>query len=136
MKHAVVICLALISIFTLGSFIGIVGFKYPVVEENEPIKNPFIIKSWDGNLFVLNDGRTFSFVDHAPISKKAIMAPGSAVQIDESAGGICQISALHKGWVCGTPWAQLIRIPLIKQVVYRNKLYLVGEINLISVLPP
>ena len=51
--------------------------------------------------------------------------------IRETGNGDVQVFGRTDGWICGTPWAQPIRIPVFRDTVYRNRkvLLAVGQIE-------
>jgi hypothetical protein len=126
--RALVTCLAVFALLVAGgSALGLVGFHYPRVVQNEPLRNPQTVVHLDGADLALQSGAviTVEAMDSLEISNKLSQ---SAFQIDVESGndGTVAIYARQNGWVCGTPWAQPIRIPLIRDTVYRNRRHLIA----------
>jgi hypothetical protein len=110
-----------------GASIGVVGFRYPKVIQNEPLKHPQKVVRVEGTDLVLQNGRTVRVegIDHSEITNKLAQA---AFEVDLEGGdeGAVSIWARQSGWICGTPWAQPIRLPLIPDRVYRNRKQLIA----------
>ena len=101
---------------------GWIGIRYPEVVENEPLNAPVGIESISAGSLKLLDGRAYTLDPHWPDEgwfKQCV--PGTLVEIEEVGGGEVTVWANRPGWICGTPWAEPIRIPLIRDVVYRNR---------------
>lgn len=111
----------------LVAAIGSVGFTYPRVVAREPLQHPVKIASIQGNAITLVDGRIFDL--GPPPDQKAwpdvFSESDGMVDIDAS-GNDAAIYANQKGWICGTPWAAPIRIPLVPETVYRDRRELVA----------
>lgn len=52
------------------------------------------------------------------------------IDVENGRDGIVGIYARQNGWICGTPWAQPVRIPIFRDTVYRNRreLITIGKI--------
>ncbi len=115
-----------------GSFLGVVGFHYPRVIQNEPLKNPQKVVSVHGTDIVLERGAVISIhpvtgVDTTEASQISNLLNQTAFEIEvEDRGGPIAIYGRQNGWICGTPWAQPVRIPLIPDQVYKNRKRLIG----------
>jgi hypothetical protein len=126
--RAALTCLAIFALLVVGgAWIGLVGFHYPQVIQNEPLRNPQVVVRLDGTNIVLKSGAVIRVEDMSTqeISNKLSQ---SAFEIDVERGkyGTVGIIARQNGWVCGTPWAQPIRIPLIRDIVYKNRRELIA----------
>ena len=111
-----------------GSLTGVVGFHYPSITQNEPLKNPQKVLSIHGAEIVLQNGRVVR-IDDADISQISNKLSQAAFEIDLEGGdhgGAVGIYGRQNGWVCGTPWAKPIRIPLIRDRVYKNRRQLIA----------
>jgi hypothetical protein len=126
--RAALTCLAIVVLLAAGgSALGLVGFHYPRVVQNEPLRNPQTVVRLDGIDLGLQSGAIIRVeaMESLEISNKLSQ---SAFEIDVESGKdeTVAIYARLNGWVCGTPWAQPIRIPLIRDTVYRNRRQLIG----------
>lgn len=110
---------------------GIVGVHYPVVVQDEPLHHPVKVVSVVESRLVLANGQVIAVegTDKARLDKQ-LSQSGYEVDVEEESGtgstGITRIYARQDGWICGTPWAQPIKIRLIPQMVYRNRRQQIG----------
>ncbi len=134
MKLAFTIVLAVAVLIGLGSMFGLVGVRYPRVITDEPLKHPQKVVRIEGTKLSLADGAvvTLEGVEEGNLSN-ILWQSEFTVDIDESTGGDVGVWARQNGWVCGTPWAQPIRIPLIRDTVYKNRRQMIA---LCSVMRP
>ena len=110
----------LITLFGYGLVeFGLVGLKYPVVVDNEPLENPVRVKSiLADDLLVLSDGRKVRLRHKVRNLRKLLDDSNWQVDIeplDEASNDTlsAEVYVRQAGWVCGTPYAKLIVIPLI-----------------------
>jgi hypothetical protein len=123
--------LVLNPVFWVSSVVGFltivlfsfVGFHYPKVIEDEPLVNPVKIIKIDGSTLYLADGRTLILEDGFDDDWKSIFSQSDFyIDIDAfSDHGDAVIYARQDGWICGTPWARPIRIPIIPDIVFKNR---------------
>lgn len=114
-----------------ASFTGLVGFRYPTVVEDEPLLAPSKVLFIDGDEIHLTDSRVIRIRSTSAQSLREAIAE-SDFSIDVSGcGDLVVIYARQDGWICGTPWAQPICIPLIPETVYQNRreLLAIGELT-------
>jgi hypothetical protein len=101
---------------------GMAGVHYPRIIRDEPLQHPQTVVRIEGTNLVLESGAIIAFdgIEAASISNK-LQQSEFAVDIDGAQGEALAIWARQDGWVCGTPWAQPIRIPLIRDTTYKNR---------------
>jgi len=105
----------------------LVGISYPEIVENQPLESPIRVIRIEGNNVELADGRTLSLNDPSHESWSDVLAQSeNMIDVEEFDSDFVAVYARQDGWVCGTPWAQPIRIPLIRDTVYKNRRELVG----------
>ena len=81
----------------------------------------------DGSLqdrLTLADGRVLIFKKVEGLEQR-IRNSGFRVDL-ENAGGETLVYIKRRSFICGTPWAQFIRVPLIRDDVMMNRRELVG----------
>lgn len=124
MKKAAITLGLVASLLLVGYPIGLVGFRYPRIIENQPLRDPQPIAEIRGNRIELRNGRVFEVIDDYageewPISDAAIHRQ---IDIESDFGDDGFILYGNRvGWICGTPWPQLIKIPIFRDDVYRNR---------------
>ena len=122
MKNSAAILLLICVVLGLGAFMGLIGFHYPRVIENQPLSNPIAISNVEGLAVSLTDGRILELESYDYNgSENHLLAKGTMIEIEEISDGEVVIWGNKPGWICGTPWAQPIRIPLLADDVYRNR---------------
>ena len=112
----------LIAFFLTVAFVGlltwfrVIGFTYPVWEDNDCLNHPVGVVSIKDQIWTLSDGRLLKLDE--PIDSKEKLTKKLAYshdQVEIETDGDSQYCAL---WVneshtrCGTPWAVGLRIPL------------------------
>ena len=129
-----------------GTRIGVIGWHYPYVIEDEPLRNPqkvirvddFCIYMANGavirvaggaldNSNMLSQSRFEADVipwanDFISDERKFYKSLGLSLRPRQPV----EIWARQDGKICRTPWAQPIRIPLIRDTVYKNRRQLVS----------
>jgi hypothetical protein len=121
-------------VFLLAAFLamlvlGNVGITYPNVVEKEPLKDPIKVQSISGNIIETSDGRVLDLgiqPEGGHSWNDIFMQSGYMVEIKSARDGMVAIYANQKGWICGTPWARTMTIPLIPETVYRDRRELVA----------
>ena len=132
MKSALSIILAILGLLLLGERVGLVGFHYPVWEENETLRDPVGVTKVEGNLVTLESGFVLEIEDEFPHEALGdLIAVGKKIDI-EDAEGEALIYANTRQVRCGTPWARLIRIPLIPDKVASNRRRLIASGNFVE----
>jgi len=48
------------------------------------------------------------------------------IDVEEHDNGFVEVYGRQNGWICGTPWVQPIRIPIIRDTVYKNRRELIA----------
>jgi hypothetical protein len=108
-------------VIAVASSCGIVGFRYPDVIDDQPLKDPIRVLSVEGSRLHLADSRTFQCQNMSEKAlKDAITQSDFTIDI-EVFESTAVVYARPDGWVCGTPWAQPIQIPIFADKVYRNR---------------
>ena len=129
MKFVAWIIATTLLVLTVASLSGVIGLRYPRVIENEPLDNPIKVLRVDGSRLHLSDSRIIETKGPTVESlAKAISESDFYVDV-EGSGSLITVHARQDGWICGTPWAQPIRVPIFPDTVYRNRreLIAVGE---------
>ena len=132
MKAFVTILIA-VAVIVLACVSGLVGFHYPHVIQNEPLHHPVAVVRVESNRLWLEDGRVLRLdgADSSQISNKLSQSE-FRVDIEKGADGFLGIYARQNSWVCGTPWAQPIRIPIIRDTVYENRRELIAIAEIVK----
>jgi hypothetical protein len=127
MKITATILIVAVLLILCASMIGMVGFHYPHVIQDEPLQHPQNVLRVEGTNIVLESGAMIALdqVDASGISNK-LKQSAFQVDIEGAKGGPVGIWARQDGWICGTPWAQPIRIPLIRDTTYKNRRELIA----------
>jgi hypothetical protein len=131
MKLRIVVYGALLAIvaFVLDGM-GVLGFTFPRAIENDPLRKPLLVTSVTSNSFTLADGRSFLVIYDQHNFFKAITNVGVRVDLDEMGEEEFTVYTAERGWICGTPWARMITIPLIPQSVPINHRRYAGMVQL------
>lgn len=126
MRYAILTIVA-VSILILASWAtGLVGFHYPKVIQDEPLHQPLRVVRVEGTNLFLQNGDIIALygLDASQINN---MLSQTAFEIDvKNQNGDLVIFARQNGWVCGTPWAQPLRVPLFEDTVYKNRRQLIA----------
>ena len=119
--------LAIIGLVLCLGVFPFVGLHYPKIVENEPLHEPVKVLNIQGSTIALENGRTLVLdgIDANNISNQ-LMQSDYYIDLKDEGDGVYFVYARQDGWVCGTPWAQPIRIPLFEDTVYRNKRRLIA----------
>ena len=126
----------MLILLVIASALGMVGFHYPHVIRDQPLNDPVKVLRVESNRLFLADNRIIE-VDLYPKQEITNQFAQSDFMIDVEHGrdGIVGIYARQNGWICGTPWAQPIRIPIFRDTVYRNRRELITIGKIIGELP-
>jgi hypothetical protein len=109
---------------------GVLGFTYPRAVENNPLLNPVRVIAVSSNSFTVADGRSFSVdFDHALFSR-AVTNAGIQIELSDMGDGMFTVYTTERGWICGTPWARMITIPVIPESVPINRRRYAGIVEL------
>jgi hypothetical protein len=127
MKLAATLLIAFVLLIACASVTGIVGFHYPHVIQDEPLHHPQKVTRVDGKNIILESGIVIALdgTQASDISNK-LWQSAFKIDIEGSKTGPVAIWARQDGWICGTPWAQAIRIPLIGDTTYKNRRELIA----------
>lgn len=114
-----------------ASVTGIVGFRYPHVLEDEPLRDSIKVFRIEGNEIHLADSRVVVVGTAVEDELRGAVAESELFVDVEVDRAFATVYARQDGWVCGTPWAQPIRIPVFRDTVYRNRRQVIafGEIR-------
>lgn len=132
--RAAILSIAVVALFIMASVgTGLVGFHYPKVVLDEPLCNPKAVVRIDGTNIFLHDGTGIAIdsLGALEISNK-LSQSAFEVDVEGAKGETAAIWARQNGWICGTPWAQPIRIPLIGDTVYKNRRQLIAVGSFLS----
>lgn len=120
--------LAIVVFFLDG--MGVVGFTFPRVMENDPLRKPVRVTAVTSNSFTLADGRSFLVIYDQHYFSEVITNVGVRVDLDDMGQEEFMVHTAERGWICGTPWARMITIPLIPQSVPINHRRYAGLVQL------
>lgn len=120
MKYVAALFAMLLLLF-LGVLTRVVGICYPVMVDNQPLMTPVQIVGVSGESVTLKDGRVLDLYCLGG-DWENVLARLPQVDLEEERPGdfTVYVSRSHPG-ICGTPWAQPIRIPLIPHRIDRNR---------------
>lgn len=124
--------IGVLLLFFVASSLRIIEFRYPRAVENDPLLFPVNVQSVTGNTLVLEDGRTLH-VDayHGPLDE-IVQESGFRIDVEtDRDDSSCVIFVSRRRWICGTPWAASIRIPLIADDVPVNHREEVGTARIV-----
>ena len=121
MKIAIILSTVLLLLLFAGYKVGLVGFHYLLLVQNEPLHHPIKVLKLDGNRLTLLNGQTLTIdpVDFTDVSTE-LNRSNDEVDLEINDKGQASIFARHAYGICGTPWAQPIHIPLFADVMNRN----------------
>ena len=112
----------------------VVQFHYPRAIQNDPLLAPVAVRSVVGNTLHLADGRAIEIDTTEPLDQ---LISRSDCRVDlEFEGTEVLVYINHRGWLCGTPWAALIEIPLIRDDVPINRRAPIGVGHLVAAQSP
>ena len=115
------------------SSLRLIQLHYPRVVENEPLLAPVKVESVTGDTLVLADGRILRVeVFHKPIDEY-MTEPEFHIDL-ETIGDPSRtiVYVKQRGWLCGTPWVGIIKIPIIPDEVPINHRTSIGFAKIIS----
>lgn len=116
MKATFRIGATLILLLAISILTGIVGISYPRISENQPLLHPIKVSYLDTSTLRLPDGRLIE-LQGSPAGGEtwpSILEKNNyLVDLEPEDGGDIAIYGSVRSSICGTPWAQPIRIPLI-----------------------
>ncbi len=132
-KLLIVLLIGWFVLFVVGPIFGIIQFHYPRAVENDPLRSPIKVLSVSGNTLVLDDGRTFRVEVYDKPLDEIVRESHFRVDMEsESDGSGTTIYAARRGWICGTPWAAMIQIPLFPDKVSINRREMIGTVHVVS----
>ncbi len=126
MRKAKIGIIIFVVLITFGFLIGIVGFHYPQVIENEPFNSPIKVIDMKVNKLFLADGKIIQIDNKFKRDWEKVLSESEFMVDLKFKKDLFFIYARQKSWICGTPWAQPIRIPLFKDIVYENRIELIA----------
>ena len=127
MKYLLYTIIGCILIFILGISSGLIGIHYPHVVENQPLESPIKVVRIDGQNLTLSDGRVIIINDETGRNWRAVLSESeNMIDVEEHDNGFVEVYGRQNGWICGTPWVQPIRIPIIRDTVYKNRRELIA----------
>jgi len=121
MKTAAVLLCGFVLLLAGGWAIGLVGFRYPHIVQRDPLLHPCKIRDLQGTNMVLADGRVIAFQATYPSELSNELSQSEfEVDVEPRGSSGAAIYVRHKTMICGTPWAQPIVIPVIRDTVYKQ----------------
>ena len=133
-------CLLLTVAIILGMVTGIIGISYPVRVDVTSLKTTIKVERFTENQIELSDGRVITlsdaYADH--VWQDRIVYSKNQVDLEGDADGSdVWIYGDRKFKLCGTPWEQPIRIPIIPNRIHMNfrDLIAVGKITRLAERP-
>jgi len=124
MKYIIVV-IVVVAFGVYSYWAKLIGFTYPNVIENQPFVNSLKITKIEGDVTTLSNGCRIKTIQRYDNNKKSHVQVGDSVYLDHIGDEEYMVKALVDGWVCGTPWARCVTVPLIKQDVYKNRIEVV-----------
>lgn len=126
--RAVLVIVALVCLFVATEGFGLIGLHYPRAIDNDPLVSPVTVTLVAPNVLQLEDGRRLevAFQDLGVALDKAISDSDGKIDMEVGNNGVVSVYLKRRSWVCGTPWARAINIPLIPDDVPLNRRQLVG----------
>ncbi|MGC4015604.1 MAG: hypothetical protein QM755_13950 [Luteolibacter sp.] len=124
-----VIALILFSIAVdLLYFSGLIRITYPKIVNNPVLSHPIQVTAVSGDQITLVDGRVLKVESMGPELTKAMSESRNEVELQPSPyePGEYQIYGRKRRFICGTPWAGLINIPIIPCKIDGNERTLIG----------
>ena len=109
-------------LLVIAAALGMVGFHYPHVVQDQPLNDPVAVLHVESNRLFLADGRVIEAdVDSEQEITNRLAQSDFLIDVEQGQDGFVGIYARQDGWICGTPWAQPILIPVFRDTVYRNR---------------
>jgi hypothetical protein len=110
---------------------GFIGLRYPRAKYNNPLRNPVQVDRVHGRTLVLADGRELELSESS--GDIAALVAESKNRIDLVAvNDQYMVFVNRRGWICGTPFAAMIQIPLIPVDVPMNRREPIGVATLLG----
>ena len=127
MKYLLYTIIGCVLIFILGILSGLIGIHYPHVVENQPLESPIKVVRIDGQNLTLSDGRVIIIDEETGRNWRAVLSESdNMIDVEEHDDGLVEVYGRQNGWICGNPWVQPIRIPIIRDTVYKNRRELIA----------
>ena len=109
-------------LLVIAAALGMVGFHYPHVVQDQPLNDPVAVLHVESNRLILADGRVIEAdLDSEQDITNQLAQSDFMIDVERGQDGFVGIYARQDGWICGTPWAQPILIPVFRDTVYRNR---------------
>ena len=115
----------------LGIVTGLIGISYPVRVDSTALSSPVKVQRITGQQIELVDGRVITLSDDQEWKDRIADSKNWVDLEGDPEGPEVWIYGDRKLLICGTPWAQPIRIPIIPNRIPMNhrQLIAVGEIS-------
>jgi hypothetical protein len=122
MRRFFVILLSVALAIFLLERLRVIGFRYPRVVENDPLLAPINVTSIEGDQWTLEDGRVLHMTIIDDREQPQFRAGQPQLRVDlQQEGSDTIVFVKRRSWVCGTPWACEIKIPLFPDDVSINR---------------
>jgi hypothetical protein len=132
-KAGIVVLVVVIFMPVAAWALGIVGIHYAVVVRDQPLVHPVRVVRVEGSVLKLADGQVIA-IDGSDAERLNKQLGQSGYEIDvEGDGSAVSVYARQDGWICGTRWAQPIRVPLIADTVYMNRREIIAVGKIVTV---
>ena len=120
-----------VAFLILGIVTGWIGISYPVRVDNTALNSPVKVERITGRQVELVDGRVITLSDDQEWKDRIAYSKNWVDLEGDPEGPEVWIYGDRNMIICGTPWAQPIRIPIIPNRFPKNhrQLIAVGEIT-------
>lgn len=111
------------ALIAMASHAGLIGFTYPRIIDTEPLLAPAVVVKVENTVVTLEDGTRIEIQGLTSEEIKEVLRE-SHQRLDIKTSANLEerlIYANRNGWVCGTPWATPLTLPLVPQTVYKNR---------------
>lgn len=131
--------IVVVSLFLVT--IGIVGLRYPRLINNNPLQAPIQVVAINGTKLDLADGRVVELESPLLTSSEIQQSlQNSQMLVDVEAADPTfphdvTLYVKQRQFICGTPWASVIRIPLFPDNIDANRKWVLGFGNIRSPHP-
>lgn len=115
------------GVILLAWCFGLIGIHYPCLVDNQALENPLKVEVLNGDIMVLDDGRRIQlegcWCDGG--WELALEESGQLIEVEHDGDDLIIFGNLRRS-VCGTPWVNLINLPLIEVELPKNQRQVMG----------